>query len=65
MVSDVAADRTISDPSHWAYPIFENFRRKYKNSKKTIVDIFEVKYKKGDSTCFIQWDEFIMKLEEQ
>jgi hypothetical protein len=48
MVEHVSIDRTVSDRNHWAFPIFEQFRKKYSKSKKGIAGIFDAEFRKGD-----------------
>ena len=58
MVEHAEEHGAITDTSHWAYPLIENFRRRHTKKKKSIIEIFKADYRKGDSSCFVSWDNF-------
>lgn len=58
MIEHAEEHGAITDSDHWAYPIIENFRRRHAKSKKSITQIFEAQFRKGDTECWVSWENF-------
>jgi hypothetical protein len=39
-LSDCDGGKTIDDPNHWAYPLFEDIRRKVSRRNRPFIELF-------------------------